>query len=219
MTSRTLVCDKGSMNLFSYLDKNNNQTTYELTFCLKSLNPDKINIENLLSYNIYELLEKINNDLIEKIILLEIFDDSKVDILILLKHIGKETGLKQKYMLFRSCKKVDYENDIITFENKDISLLDNELASKYISLNKLNMINIEPLIYNYGSTIIKIHNIDLEELSQNAENKNIILDADFNITYQILTNDNLPLFMKNTIGLMMKKIFYNLKQFIEKLNN
>ena len=219
MTSRTLVCDKGSMNLFSHLDENNNQTTYELTFCLKSLNPDKINIENLLSYNIYELLEKINNDLIEKITLLEVFDDSKVDILILLKHIGKETGLKQKYMLFRSCKKVDYENDIITFENKDISLLDNELASKYISLNKLNMINIEPLIYNYGSTIIKIHNIDLEELSQNAENKNIILDADFNITYQILTNDNLPLFMKNTIGLMMKKIFYNLKQFIEKLNN
>ena len=219
MTSRTLVCDKGSMNLFSHLDENNNQTTYELTFCLKSLNPDKINIENLLSYNIYELLEKINNDLIEKIILLEIFDDSKVDILILLKHIGKEAGLKQKYMIFRSCKKVDYENDIITFENKDITLLDNELASKYISLNKLNMKNIEPLIYNYGSTIIKIHNIDLEELSQNAENKNILLDADFNITYQILTNDNLPLFMKNTIGLMMKKIFYNLKQFIEKLNN
>ena len=219
MTSRTLVCDKGSMNLFSHLDENNNQTTYELTFCLKSLNPDKINIENLLSYNIYELLEKINNDLIEKIILLEIFDDSKVDILILLKHIGKETGLKQKYMLFRSCKKVDYENDIITFENKDITLLDNELASKYISLNKLNMINIEPLIYNYGSTIIKIHNIDLEELSQNAENKNILLDVDFNITYQILTNDNLPLFMKNTIGLIIKKIFYNLKQFIDKLNN
>ena len=81
------------------------------------------------------------------------------------------------------------------------------------------MKNIEPLIYNYGSTIIKIHNIDLEELSQNAENKNILLDADFNITYQIITNDNLPLFMKNTIGLMMKKIFYNLKQFIEKLNN
>ena len=219
MTSRTLVCDKGSMNLFSHLDENNNQTTYELTFCLKSLNPNKINIENLLSYNIYELLEKINNDLIEKITLLEVFDNSKVDILILLKHIGKKTGLKQKYMLFRSCKKVDYDNDIITFENKDISLLDNELASKYISLNKLNMKNIEPLIYNYGSTIIKIHNIDLEELSQNVENKNILLDADFNITYQIITNDNLPLFMKNTIGLMMKKIFYNLKQFIEKLNN
>tara|TARA_Y100000389_G_scaffold191365_1_gene217414 strand:- start:1670 stop:2332 length:663 start_codon:yes stop_codon:yes gene_type:complete len=220
MSSKVLVCNKGNMDLFSQIDENNNKTTYELSFSLKSLNPDKINIENLLSYNIYTLLEKINTDLIEKITLLNIYDDNTVDILILLKHIAKEVGLKQKYILFRSQKKIDYENDIIIFENKDISLLDSELANKYICSNKLNMKNIEPLIYNYGSTIIKI-NINLQELSQNIVNKNndMIIDAEFIIKYQILIKDELPIYMKHTIGLMMKKIFYNLKQFIENLNN
>ena len=46
-----------------------------------------------------------------------------------------------------------------------------------------------------------------------------MLNINFEFDFQILISDDLPLYMENLIGLMFKKIFYNLKQFIDNLNN
>ena len=37
------------------------------------------------------------------------------------------------------------------------------------------------------------------------------MSVKFNIDLQVIINDNLPLYMENLIGLMLKKMFYNLK--------
>ena len=37
--------------------------------------------------------------------------------------------------------------------------------------------------------------------------------------FQISINDELPIYMEDLLGLMLKKLFYNLKQFLEKINN
>ena len=90
-----LICDKGDMMLSSYLI--DNMKAYTLAFSLNEIDTSKINLQNLLSHNIYELLDKLNSDLIEKIEILKIYNDDMADVIILLKPIGKEFGLKQKY--------------------------------------------------------------------------------------------------------------------------
>ena len=89
-----LVCNKGNMLLYSYFIEN--IKTYKLTFNMKNIDTCIMNSTNLLNHNIYNLLDSINPELIEKIYILKIYNDDCADILILLKHIAKEIGIKQK---------------------------------------------------------------------------------------------------------------------------
>ena len=216
---RALVCNKGNMLLESY--KKDSKKAYILKYDFNNLHPNKINIKALLGFGIYELLEKINPDLIEKIIILKILNDNEADICIFLNHIAKEIGIKQKYILFRSTKGINHNNGSIVFNNKDLSLINNEVKEKYLKQLQLDVNKYEPLIFNYGKTIINLNNLDFNELSKlnNNENFNNMLNINFEFDFQILISDDLPLYMENLIGLMFKKIFYNLKQFIDNLNN
>ena len=215
--NKLLVCNKGEMPLYSKIHNINKLKAYEMCFSINSIDASKLNIENLLGYNIYELLEKLNVDLIEKIVILKIHDNNKADIIIILKHIAKEVGIKQKYLMFRSSRIIDYDNNIVYFNNKDISLINEKLKNDYLNIleKDYTMKNFEPLLYNYGTIKIIIDNYNLKQLQNynNNNNVNIKLDVDF----QIITKDDLPIYMENIIGLMMKKIFYNLKLFIDKL--
>ena len=215
---KTIVCNKGNMLLESY--KKNNNKAYNLKYDFNNLDPNKVNIKALFGFGTYELLEKINRDLIEKILILNVLNDNEADICIFLKHIAKEIGIKQKYILFRSTKEINHNNRLIVFYNKDLSLINPEFKENYLKQLKLDVNKYEPLIFNYGKTKININNLDFNELSklENNENFNNILDINFEFDFQILISDDLPIYMENLIGLMFKKLFYNLKQFIDNLN-
>ena len=216
---RALVCNKGNMLLESY--KKDSKKAYILKYDFNKLDPNKINIKALLGFGIYELLEKINPDLIEKITILNIINENEADICIFLNHIAREIGIKQKYILFRSSRGINHNNSSVVFYNKDLSLINNEVKEKYLKQLQLDVNKYEPLIFNYGKTIINLNNLDFNELSKlnNNENFNNMLNINFEFDFQILISDDLPLYMENLIGLMFKKIFYNLKQFIDNLNN
>tara|TARA_Y100000022_G_scaffold112558_1_gene97172 strand:- start:697 stop:1374 length:678 start_codon:yes stop_codon:yes gene_type:complete len=218
-SENVVVCNKGNMLLESYTKYN--KKAYILKYDFNKLDPNKVNIKALLGFGTYELLEKINPDLIEKIIILNILNTNEADICILLKHIAKEIGIKQKYILFRSTKGINHNNGSIVFNNKDLSLINSEVKENYLKQLKLDVNKYEALIFNYGKTIINLNNLDFNELSKlnNNENFNNIIDINFNFDFQILISDDLPVYMENLIGLMFKKIFYNLKQFIDNLNS
>lgn len=211
--NKSLVCDKGNILLESYI--RDNKKAYNLKYDFNKLDPSKVNINSLFGFEIYELLEKVNSDLIEKIIILNKLNEDEIDICILLKHIAKEIGIKQKYLLFRSKKEIDNDTKNIIYNNKDLSLIDNELKKKYLNIIQIDTNKIEPLIFNYGKTIISVYSLDLNS----DKNLNTSIDIDFKFDFQILISDDLPIYMENFIGLMFKKIFYNLKQFIDNLNN
>ena len=126
--NKSLVCDKGNILLESYI--RDNKKAYYLKYDFKNLDSNKVNIQSLFGFEIYELLEKVNSDLIEKIIILNKLNEDEIDICILLKHIAKEIGIKQKYLLFRSKKEIDNDTKNIIYNNKDLSLIDNELKKK-----------------------------------------------------------------------------------------
>ena len=219
ISKNTVICNKGNILLESY--KLNNNKAYILKYDFKNLDPKKVNIKALLGFGTYELLEKINPDLIERILILNVLNENEADICIFLKHIAKEIGIKQKYILFRSTKGINHNNGLILFYNKDLSLINSEVKEKYLKQLKIDINKYEALIFNYGKTTININNLDFNELSKldNNENFNNIIDINFNFDFQILISDDLPIYMENLIGLMFKKIFYNLKQFIDNLNS
>jgi len=211
---KTLICNKGNLILESYNNNNNNNNNkcYSLTYDLNNLNPNKVNIKSLLDIGIYELLEKINPDLIEKIYILNKLNENETDICMIFKHIAKEIGIKQKYIIFRTSKIIN--NNTIIFDNKDLNFIDSNIENNYLTNLDLNRNLYEKMIFNYGKTEIVLNNINYNDLD--AINLNINLN--FSINFQILINDDLPIYMENMIGLMFKKIFYNLKQFIDNIN-
>jgi hypothetical protein len=214
--NNTLVCDKGNMLLHSYMK--DNTKTYKLTFSMSNIDSSKINLTKFLTHNIYELLDKINPDLIEKIHILKIYNDDAADILILLKHIAKEIGIKQKYIIFNTKRKIDYKNNSIFFTNQDINLIDKNLVVEYLKSINLNKNKYESILYNFGTIKISLINTSILELFD-KNNTNKIVNTDFETHFQLIMEDKLPIYMENLIGLMIKKIFYNLKVFIDNLTN
>ena len=194
-----LICNKGDILLSEIKNCNYNTRSYNLAFTIPNIDNSVTNINNLTSLEIYNLLEKQNNDIIEKIVIINELDN-KADICILINHVAKEIGIKQKYMLFRTTKIVNKFNNSVTFYNKDLKLISEQLKEDY--LKQLNFINsdCEAVIYNYGKTQINVQKDD-----------NGFMSVKFNIDLQVIINDNLPLYMENLIGLMLKKMFYNLK--------
>ena len=212
-----LVCDKGNMLLYSYLK--DNIKTYKLLFAINNIDTSKINLENFLSLNIWKLIDKINPDLIEKIHIMKVYNDNDADILILLKQIAKDIGMKQKYIIFNTKRKLDNINNRIIFINKDLNLVDNNKVKEYLESINININRYEKIVYNFGIIKISLSNINITELEDknNNNNKTNIINSKFETDFQLIINDNLPIYMENLIGLIIKKIFYNLKVFIDNL--
>ena len=196
-----LICNKGNMLLYEIINNDFNKKNYNLQFTISNIDTTKTNIDNLTGFEIYKLLETQNNELIEKIIILD-KTENEATICILITHIAKEIGIKQKYILFRSTKIVNKLNNSVTFYNKDLRLISEQLKQDYLKEYNLINLNYEPLIYNYGKTQIN---------TQKDENE--LLNVKFNIDFQVTVDDDLPLYMENLIGLMFKKMFYNLKNY------
>tara|TARA_X000000368_G_C22972926_1_gene686275 strand:- start:155 stop:871 length:717 start_codon:yes stop_codon:yes gene_type:complete len=222
ITNNTLVCNKGNMILESYYLNSNDNKSYLLKYSYNKLNLNKININSLLGNDIYDLLEKLNVELIEKIHILNKISEECLDICIIFKHIAKEVGIKRKYIIFRSLKSIDTKNYSINFNIKDLSLIDDTLKNNYKKqLNLLDNTSYEPLIFNYGDINLNILTSNINNFNDIFKNINVdrIIDVDFIMNFQILISDKLPIYMENMIGLLIKKMFYNVKQFVDNLNN
>ena len=182
------ICFKEKMHLKR--DKNNN--IYLLQFYAEN---NKVNLYNMISLDIYNLMFTLNKDNFDKI---EIYDIApvpssqesnvkEVNVFFLFKPFASDLGIKPKYMYVRvievcesnkktySCMDIDYPNPE---ELKNYDKVVNTISSMVVNFESYNKINI--------SYIFKL------ELSH-----------------------SLPIYMENIMGLIMKKVFLNLKQFIE----
>ena len=155
-----LLCNKGNMVLNEIKIPLTNNKAFNLQFELHNLNTSKVNSDLLLTIQFYDLLEKANGDLIEKIHILNVINAQETDICIILKQIAKEVGVKQKYILFRSTKYLNKLNNSITYYNKDLIYEHKNLIDDYLSIMKLDNNNYEPLTFNFGKTVISAYNND-----------------------------------------------------------
>jgi hypothetical protein len=207
-----LICAKGDILLSEIKIPSSNNKAYNLKFDFNNLNTTKVNIDTLLSTAIYDLLEKVNVELIEKIYILDVINAHETDVCILLKQIAKEVGIKQKYVLFRTTKYSNNLNNSITFYNKDLIYEHKHLIDAYLKSINLNIEKYEAMTFNFGKTQITLND-------EQSVNNDKLISVTFSIDFQLTIADDLPIYMNNLIGLMFKKMFYNVKMFITNLNS
>jgi len=175
------VCNK--QNILLQVDKKTR--VFNIKFKCDNNN---FNFNELISFNIYKLMEKLNTDIIERIEILKAYSENEIDVLFVFKKLGAELGLSQKYMAIKTIKSRDNNNIYLISEHIDYSR-ENFQEGRF-----------EPLICELAE--LTIFNIHLPIL-------------DLHYRFKINTNEELPIYMENYVGLMMKKIFYNLKVFID----
>tara|TARA_B100000482_G_scaffold192115_1_gene179025 strand:+ start:891 stop:1445 length:555 start_codon:yes stop_codon:yes gene_type:complete len=150
---------------------------------------NNIDIKKIINFKIYELMSELNKDIIEKILIEDTELEDKKKILFIFKHICQEFGIPKKYMF-----------------------LETEIRS---DLNSEN--------FKIIGTSIKYDGVieNSEQVNSDISLLNITLEEDnkMNLTYEfnIEFDENIPIYMENMFGLLMKKIFYNLKIFIENI--
>ncbi len=154
-----------------------------------SISNSKIDLNQFLGWKIYELLYELNKDILCD---MKQFSTNKnnnnIQMYYLFKRFGKDLGILQRYMFF-NIEKIDHSNDSVEFRSTLIQ--DDAYSTKLCQPLKSNfsIFNIKKI--NDKLHIKYIYHIDLEE--------------------------QLPASMKNIAGILIKKLFWRVKTFIEKL--
>lgn len=217
-----IICNKGNILLRDLRMPLSDASVFNLQFELNNLDTSKVNTDLLVTPQLYNLLEKVNVDLIEKIHILNsltTMNNEEIDICIIFKNIAKEVGIKKKYILFRATKYLNKLNNSITYYNKDLTYEHKDLIENYLKLLNLDNNNYEPLLFNFGKTIIVLSNENNTNTNNTNNTNENIVNLKFCIDFQITMTDDIPNYMTNIIGLMFKKMFHNVKLFIENLNS
>lgn len=189
------VCNKGDMLL--EVDKSNGE--FRLTYDMTDLR--RLNIHEFLSFKIYDLIKRLNPDLIDDIQIIQEHSDEEIDVFFKFKNIAKELGMRQRCMLLKTIRTTDDSDPSnIKVEFKARSLISGEIQQlEFPEKSVLNRYSV--LTCEFADTYIVIKGSDIK----------------MRYNFLIRMQEELPQYMENMIGLMMKKIFYNVKKFVDRL--
>lgn len=176
-----VICSKKDIILV--FDKKSEN--YKLNFNINN----NINIDKYANFNIYELLFKLNKDIVESIEIIDLLSENQANILIILKEIGDSIKIPKNYIFVTINKK--YLNDNIIFESIN---------------NNNNIENIKNKIMNCNKIICEY---SILKISKNNNIVNFYYEFKFKLQFQ---QSNI---INNIIALLIKKVFYKLKVFIE----
>jgi|TARA_Y100000992_G_scaffold222561_1_gene154627 hypothetical protein len=153
---------------------------------------NNINLRNIINFNIYKILGEVNPKNIESCDMIELLEVNKASFLFKFKLLGVDIGIPKKYMYVETtCNQIS--DNII----------------EYTSINLTDTNKIDHLIRGFEPITSKYSNLKINLLNEHT----IEVSYRFNIDI----NEVLPKFANNLIGLLMKKIFLNLKSFIENI--
>jgi hypothetical protein len=185
------ICFKEKMHL--KLDKNNN--IYLLQFYAEN---NQVNLYNMINLEIYNLMFTLNKDNFEKIETRAISSSpsspssqeknvNEVNVLFLFKPFGADLGIKPKYMYVRV-------TEVCEPNKKTYTCVDVDYPKPEDLKNYDKVVNtLSSMVVNFESC----HKINI------------------NYIFKLELSHSLPIYMENIMGLIMKKVFLNLKQFIE----
>lgn len=167
---------------------------YKINFSIK--NELQFSLENNFNnVKFYSFLFSINSELVEMFEIINQTDNS-IDFFILLKPIGKQMGIKQKYLLL-NVETSKAEDDIFIINGKT---QEDMIIKTHVDKLSIFKKDLEQVVCKYLN------------LSMCEKEKCINL----NLEYEINTDEeDLPIFLKNMFGTMIKNMFLKLKLFIE----
>ena len=149
---------------------------------------ERIQLSRVINLNLYPLLYQLNRDVIERLDILS-ESDTESTILIVFKQFGREFGVSKKYICLHS-----------TIETSDGAIV---IKSKSVNTPKLTGI------------------LNCEEIVSPFTNLYATLNSEHEASMKFVTNvkmlEELPIYVENMLGIVMKQIFLRIKEFIEKL--
>tara|TARA_B100001769_G_scaffold265557_1_gene250918 strand:+ start:4195 stop:4767 length:573 start_codon:yes stop_codon:yes gene_type:complete len=147
-------------------------------------------LRKLIDLKLYDLMFELNKDVLERVETLHQSEDGSINVLLVFKRFGSELGIAQKYMLLRTTREEDPQSGTIRILSKSIP------SSRTID-------GCEVVTSNYADLIVLFH----------TEHH-----AKIHYEFHMDMEDELPTYMENIVGMLMKKIFFRLKTFIEKMH-
>jgi hypothetical protein len=148
----------------------------------------RIYMKNLLNFNLINLLYQTNLDQFEKLNL-DITNDEEANVFILMKHIFKEMGIKQRYFCF-DIKKVEIDNGI-----SFILTYNEEHGQQLNECSNAHPMPIKHMLYNFE--LVSLHKIKMTQY----------IDFDPEV--------GMPFFLEPIFGVISKTMLKQMKQFIE----
>lgn len=161
------------------------------TISLNSVNKN-INFRNIINFNLYTIMGTVNSKHIKSAEMIQQLSENEATFLFLFNALGADFGIPKKYMYLKTTSNILSDN-VIQYISKSINVDDN-IKSKVKRYEKISCVE--------STLTITLH-----------DNSNIHIDYYFNIDI----HEDLPVFARNLIGFIMKKIFINLKSFIENI--
>tara|TARA_B100001093_G_scaffold488342_1_gene525463 strand:+ start:13492 stop:14091 length:600 start_codon:yes stop_codon:yes gene_type:complete len=169
---------------------NNNLCNNSDNFTIDLQIHNKLNLKmnNIINYKLLNLIGCINSDIIEKSEIVNNISESEIDVIYIFKRFGADFGISKKYCFLKTNIEYINENDII-------------IHSK--SIQYLKPIDAKPIIFNDNNLYIK-----------NINEQLINIHYDF----KAYIDEEMPMYMENILGILMKKVLTNFKMFIENIN-
>ena len=197
-----MVCNKDQVSLFKDVT-NPDDKIYKIVF---NAHNDGFPISTMVGFKIYTLLYELNRDIIHSFKVIK-ENEKSIEMIFLFKSVGKEFGLAPKFMhTITSVDSIPSPHSCCIFnsidvcnENKKNNTNDISIPKKYERLHTNNSV------------------LTIQFISNN--------DLHYDFTFSLKDNDNnngdnkneSPIYMENSVALMIKKMFCRLKVFTERM--
>ena len=191
-----MVCNKDQVTLYkdaiNVADK-----TYKIIFNARN---ERYPISTMVGFKMYTLLYELNRDIIHSFKVIK-ENDKSIEMFFLFKSVGKEFGLAPKFMhTVTTVDSIPSPHSCCIFNSVDVCNENNDNVSIPKKYERLHT-------NNSALTIQFISNNELH----------------FDFTFSLKDNDNnncdnqneSPIYLENSVALMIKKMFCRLKVFTE----
>ncbi len=186
--NKKLICTKHDIYLYKICKKDN---TFMIVYDTKPITEPDVVLDKIQDIGyFYKLLATLNPDVLTNTQIIQKYNVNSLDVLVQFKHFAKELGIKAKSM----CLHTEYKSDGPVHAYISKSIIKNR--------DELNL----PLTYDLVTCEESIFTFSIKN------NKQIHIEYCFNLDLE----EDLPIYMENLAGILMKKIFFRLKEYIEK---
>ena len=188
-----VVCNKEDVVLLKDGDKNK----YRIIFNAYNSN---FPIKAVIGLKLYTLLYELNRDVINTFKVVK-EDDTTIEILLLFKPFGKDFGISPKCMHTISTMNIDSGSNACIFDSVDV----------VVDAVDAGLVNIPKKYKRIQTTHSKLVVYFLSEH-----------ELQFDFTFHLNEDDDSleesPIYMENSVALMIKKMFCRLKVFTERMS-
>ena len=193
-SNNKIICNKKGI----ILKLNTINEIYSINFTNKIGNLD---LKSLLDFNIYKIIFELNKDLIEDIKIVKEHDENNVDLVLIFKRlisnstriVTNEFSIPMFYMYVKVSKICDDNTNSIIFSSKE-------------NMDELSLIDTTSEEYERLTC-------EYSELTITNYKKDNTVEINFDFKFSYINNTSR--FFKNFIALLIKKVFYKLKLFID----